>query len=252
MKRLLAFMLITFVATAPLSAKDAFGARDETNAKTASEKQARKSPFLVSFGTNLSFYPGEGGDTQLGYSFGLTFNFKIYKNLSMMLPISYTRINTALKAVEGKTEPWFTGENVYKTLSDWQISADFFEVPILFTYKFLTTNSYDINYVLGRGLTFAIKDYSKLKYTVTDEVLGVSQYPHSIDPETHELRSKVNIIITGVRFHISRFYVSILYTFYGSNLKGISKLYSTSEYPHGIKRINDLNSISLKLGIDIF
>ncbi len=251
MKKLLAFMLITFVATAPLSAKDAFGARNEANAKTAFGKQAKKSPFLVSFGTNLSFYPGEEGDRQLGYSFGIVFNFNIYNNLSMTLPVLYTRINTALKNVEGKTQLHFE-EIVYKTLSDWQISAAFFEVPLLFTYKFLTMNSYDINYVLGPGLAFAVNDYSKLKFTRTDEILGVSEYNPSIDPETHELRSTLNII-TGVRFHINRFYLDLLYTFYRNNIKGIYKLYNTSKYPHhGVKSIDNLNSVSLKLSIDVF
>ena len=252
MKKLLAFMLITFVATAPLRAKDAFGVRDETNAKTASGKQSRKSPFLVSFGTNLSFYPGEEGDRQLGYSFGLTFNFRVYKNLSMTLPISYTRINTALENVEGASGTYFSGDTLYKTLRDWQVSAAFFEVPLLFIYKFPTKNNFEISYILGPGLAFAAKDFSKIEnFTRTDEIIGIDDGLISLDPSTPDLRSVINII-TGVRLHISRFYLDLLYTFYSDDIKIIYKLNSTPRYPTGIKTINKLNSISVKLGIDIF
>ncbi len=247
--KVLILFFIFLITTAPLNAKNPNGVTDGENNKTTAQKRPEKPPILVSYGINFSSYLGEKGEGQLGYSHGLTVNFRIYKNLSMTLPFSYTRINAALENVEGKTDADL-GENVYKTLSDWQISAVFFEVPLLFTYKFPTKNSYDFGFVFGPGLAFAIKDYSKLKFTRTDEILEISRYGASIDPETHKLRSALNII-TGVRFHINRFYLDLLYTFYPEDIKGIYKLHGTSQYPHGIKSINNLNSISLKLGIDI-
>ncbi len=234
MKKLLAFMLITFVATAPLSAKDAFGARNEANAKTASGKQAKESPFLVSFGTNLSSFLGEEGSWQLGYSLGLTFNFQIDPRLSLTIPLSYNRINAAPRNVEGRTNSDI-GENIYKTLSDWQVSVVHIEAPVLFAYKFLTKNNYDIRHILGAGIAIGIKDFSRIeKFTRTDEIIGIEQHGIPLGVQ-NELLGGGNII-TGVRFHTSRFYLDLLYLY----------------YPYEIKDINKLNSISLRLGIDVF
>jgi len=234
MKKLLAFMLITFVATAPLRAKDAFGVRDETNAKTAPGKQARKSPLLISFGTNLSSFLGEEGSWQLGYSLGLTFNIQIDPRLSLTIPLSYNRINAAPRNVEDRTNSDI-GQYIYKTLSDWQVSVAHIEVPVLFAYKFLTQNSYDIRYLLGAGIAVGIKDFSRIeKFTRTDEIIGIEQHGISFGVP-NELLGGGNII-TGVRFHKTRFYIDLLYVFYSQK----------------IKEINKLNSISLRLGIDVF
>ena len=238
MKKLLAFMLITFVSTAPLSAKDAFGARNETKAKTAFGKQAKKSPFLVSFGTNLSSFSGEEGDWQLGYNLGLTFNRHLYKNLSITLPLSYTRINTAPKNVEGKS--YGNDGFIYRAFIDREISVGFLEFPILLSYNFSPTKKYETNYLLGFGLVLAAKDFSKVvqpeDVTITNEIIGTHDFPlDPVDTRFFIPNSGININ-TGVRFHVSRFYIDILYTL----------------YPYTIKEINKLNSISLRLGIDIF
>jgi len=230
-------------------ANKSLGAKNGKNDNTQLQKHFDDSPFWVSFGTNVSGFPGEKGEWKIGYSLGITFKFKIYKKLSASLPLSLNRINAALKNVEGKTDPGY-GEEVYKTLSDWQIKVVYFEVPLLFTYKLFAKNSYDIRFVGGPGLSFPVKDYSKQNFTRTDEILGISQYSSSIDPETHALRSSFNIF-TGVEFRINRFCLNLLYTFYLNSINGISKLYITSEYPHALKKINNLNSISLKLSIEI-
>jgi len=202
MKKLLAFMLMTFVATAPLSAKDAVDAGNKTNTKTASEKQAKEPPGLVSFGTNLSSFQGEDGQWQLGYSLGLTFNIHIYRNLSMTLPISYTRINAAPENVKDRNFP-DPGESIYRILIDWQVSVGFFEVPALFTYKFITKSSYDIRYLLGAGLVVAKKDYSKIEnITKTDEIIGVERYGHPLEPQ-HSLDFPITSISTGIRGRMS-------------------------------------------------
>ncbi|NIV13688.1 MAG: hypothetical protein GWN62_21130 [Aliifodinibius sp.] len=201
--------------------------------KMDSEKSSKKSILLWSFGTNLSSFINEEGTWQLGYSLGLTFDFRVFKNLSITLPFSYTRINAAPENVEGRTFPNI-GENIYKTLNDWQVSVGFLEFPILFTYKFFSKNSYDIRYILGPGLVIATKDFSKIEnITKTDEIIGVEKYGPPLEPQ-HELYSGYNII-TGIRFHVSRFYISVLYAL----------------YPYKIKSINKLNSISFRLGIDI-
>lgn len=252
MRKLLAVVLIILAATASMSAKNTLETKAVERDKVTPQKPSRKLPIWVTFGTNLSSYPGEESEWKLGYSLGLTFSFKIYKKLSMSLPLSFNRINTALKDLEGQTIPIEPGMNVYKTLSDWQISADFFEVPLLITYKFFTMKSYDIDYVLGPGLALAIADYSQLVYTVTDEIIGISQDYPPLDPTTRELRSTLGII-TGARFHFSRCYVSILYTLYLNNIKGINKLDDTSIYPYrGTKSIDNLNSLILKLSINLF
>ena len=236
MKRLLAFILITFVATAPLSAKDAFGIKNGKNDNTTPQKRRGNAPVLVSFGTNLSSYLGEEGQWQLGYSFGITFNFGVYKNLSMTLPISYTRINAAVKNFESKS--YSSDGNIYKTLFDREISVGFLDFPILFSYNFFPTKKYDLKYLLGTGLIIGVKDFWKPpdNVTITDEIIGT----HNIDIHDFPLdpakpsNTGVNIN-TGVRFHVSRFYIDVLYIL----------------YPYTIKGINKLNAISLRLGIDI-
>lgn len=228
------FFFMCLILTTTLSAKDAFSVRNETNAKTASEKQVKESPFLVSFGTNLSSFLGEEGSWQLGYSMGLTFNIQIDPRLSLTIPLSYNRINAGPRKVEDRTNSDI-GQYIYKTLSDWQVSVVHIEVPVLFTYKFLTKNSYDIRYLLGAGIAVGIKDFSKIeKFTKTNEIIGIEQHGISLGVP-NELLGGGNII-TGVRFHASRFYIDLLYLY----------------YPYEIKDINKLNSISLRLGIDIF
>ncbi|NIU00526.1 MAG: hypothetical protein GWN01_06180, partial [Nitrosopumilaceae archaeon] len=91
-----------------------------------------------------------------------------------------------------------------------------------------------IGYVLGSGLVIATKDFSRIeKFKKTDEIIGVEKYGPPLEPQ-NVLYSGINII-TGVRIHVSRFYIDLLYIL----------------YPYKIKDINKLNSISLRLGIDI-
>lgn len=247
-------MLIILVSTATLSAKDFFGVKNELKYKTTPQKQFKESPLLASIGTNLSSYPGEEGRWQLGYSIGFTFNYRVYKNLSMTLPISFTRINTVLENLEGAGINPSTGDihTLYKTLRDWQISAAFFEIPLLFILEFPTKN-FELGYILGPGLAIAVKDFSKLEnFTITDEILGLDDGNEPVDPATGELRSVINII-TGVRLHVSRFYLDLLYTFNPDHIKIITKLDRESKYfPNAVKRINKLNIISLKLSLNIF
>ncbi len=221
------------MATATLSAEDAFGIMNGMNEKTASEKQTGRPPAWVSLGTNLSFFSGEEGGWKPGYSIGLTFNFPICRNLSMTLPLSYTRINAAPRNVADRTYFSF-GDTVYKTLSDWEVSIVFFEAPLLLSYRFLTQKSYDFRYILGFGAAFAVKDFSELKkITITDEIIGIDN-TSPVDYPNYKLHSDINIT-TGVRFHLGRFYLDLLYAL----------------YPYDIKDIAPLNSISLKLGIGI-
>ncbi len=229
------FILFTFlILTGPLNANEFFGEKNGENDKTLAQNQSKRSPLFVSYGTNLASFSGEEGGWKPGYSIGLTFNFPIYRNLSMTLPLSYTRINAAPKNVEDRTYPDHSGDNIYKTLRDWQVSIIFFEVPVLLSYRLLTQKSYDFRYILGFGAAFAAKDFSEVKkYTETDEIIGVENIP-SVDPPNYKLHSDINIT-TGVRFHLHRFYLDFLYTF----------------YPYDIKDIAPLNSISLKLGIGI-
>ena len=78
------------------------------------------------------------------------------------------------------------------------------------------------------------KDLSRIeKSTRTDEIIGIEEYGPPLEPQ-NVLYSGININ-TGVRFHVSQFYIDLLYVL----------------YPYKIKNINILNSISLKLGIDI-
>ncbi|RMD48008.1 MAG: hypothetical protein D6830_07725 [Ignavibacteria bacterium] len=223
-----------------------------TQDENSSPKQIKKSKLLWSVGTNLSSYPGEEGRWQLGYSIGLTFNYGVYKNLSMTIPLSYTRINTALENLEAAEPSPLSGDTLYRTLRDWQISAAFFEIPLLFVFEFPSKN-FVLGYILGPGLAIAVKDFSKLEnFNRTDEILGLDDHYDPVDPDTGELRSVINII-TGVRLHINRYYLDLLYTFYPDHIKYIDKLDRESMYfPNGIKRINKLNSISVKLSIDIF
>ncbi|RMD48010.1 MAG: hypothetical protein D6830_07735 [Ignavibacteria bacterium] len=227
------FILFTFlILTGPLNANDFYGEKNGENDKTLPQKQSKKSSLLFSYGTNLSFFSGEEGGWRPSYSIGLTFNFPIYRNLSMTLPLSYIRINAAPKNVADRT--YFGSDTVYKTLSDWEVSIVFFEVPVLLSYRFLNQKSYDFRYVLGFGLAFAVKDFSELKkFTRTDEILGID-YTSPVDYPNYKLHSDINIT-TGVRFHLGRFYLDLLYAF----------------YPYDIKDIAPLNSISLKLGIGI-
>lgn len=267
MKSLLVFILMVLISTATLNARNTFGVKTGVNFsafqkdqkefvkgyilitkmfpisknlhrykikdKTPSQKQPDKSKFFWSFGTNLSSFLNEEGKWQLGYNVGLTFDFRMYKKLSITLPFSYTRINASPENVEGRTFP-NVGENVYKTLSDWKVSFGFLEFPVLFTYKFLSKNNYDIRLVLGPGVVIATKDFSRIeKFTRTDEIIGVEKYGPPLEPQ-NVLYSGYNITM-GTRFHVSRFYISVFYAL----------------YPYKIKSINKLNSISLRLGIDI-
>jgi hypothetical protein len=233
MKKYSVFILIVLISTTLLNARNfvgvELGQKDTLNYKKSSENKK----LLLLFGTNLSSFINEEGDWQLGYSIGLTLDFRVYKSLSISLPVSYTRINAAPKKVEGRTFP-NVGDNIYKTLTDWQVSFSYLEIPIISTYKFFSKNNYDIRYALGPGLVIGPKDLSRIeKSTRTDEIIGIEEYGPPLEPQ-NVLYSGININ-TGVRFHVSRFYIDLLYVL----------------YPYKIKNINILNSISLKLGIDI-
>lgn len=233
MKKLPTLILIILISTGAMSAKDPIGVKNGINDKRASETQSKKSILFLSLGVNLSSYLQEEGEWQWGYNLGFTINIHVYKNFSITLPLSYTRINAAPENVEGRTFPDF-GENIYKILIDWQVSVGFLEFPILFRYKFYTAKSYDLSYVLGPGLAFATKDFSRIEnVTKTDEIIGVEKYGRPLEPQ-YSLTS-VASINTGIRFHVSRFYIDLLYVL----------------YPYEIKNINKLNSISLRLGIDM-
>jgi hypothetical protein len=235
MKKLPAFILIILISTAAMSAKDSFGIKNGINDRTASEKQSKKSKLLLSFGANLSSYLYQESEWQLGYSVGLTFNFRVYKNLLMTLPCSYTRINTAPKNVEGVSYSDY-GEYIYKTLTNWQISIGFLEIPILFSYKILTAKRYKLNYILGPGLVIAVKDFSRIEnVTITNEIIGFNDYGSDLGPYYYLRENSGLNISTGIRLHVSRFYIDLLYVL----------------YPYKIKQINKLNSISLRLGIDM-
>ncbi|NIU00527.1 MAG: hypothetical protein GWN01_06185, partial [Nitrosopumilaceae archaeon] len=101
------FILIVLISTAILNAENSFDAKFGIKDKMDSEKSSKKAKLLWSFGTNLSSFLNEEGKWQLGYSIGFTFNFRVYKNLSVTLPFSYTRINAAPENVEGRTFPDF-------------------------------------------------------------------------------------------------------------------------------------------------
>lgn len=205
----------------------------EIKNKISSEKQLEKSKLLWSIGASLSSYLHEEGGWQWGYSVGLTLNFRVYKNLSMTLPFSYTRINAAPKNVEGRFYS-LDDNNVYKELTDWQISVGFLEFPVLLNYKFFITNKYYLSYLLGPGLVIAVKDFSSIEnVTITDEIIGTHDGVTPLEP-LNVLHSGLNIN-SGVRFHVNRFYIDLLYVL----------------YPYKIKDINKLNSISLRFGIDI-
>ena len=172
----------------------------------------------------------------VGYNIGLTFNFIVFKRLSISLPCSYTRINTAVKNVEGRF--YSIDDNyIYKKLTDWQISVGFLEIPILLCYKFCNTKRYKFSFTFGPGLVFAIKDFSRIEnVTITDEIIGIYDvFP--IDPVNDNFtynNSGINVY-TGIRFNVNRFYIDLLYIL----------------YPYDIKEINKLNSISLRFSIDI-
>lgn len=202
-----------------------------------SRNQSGEAQLLVSFGTNLSSFPGEEGDWQLGYSLGLTFNIPVYRKLSITIPLSYTRINADPKNVEGRS--YANDGYIYKTFVNREISIGFLELPILLGYKFYTAKRYDLSFLLGSALVIAAKDYSKTvqpeDVTITDEIIGTHDFP--IDPVDTRFtipNSGLNIN-TGVRLHISQFYIDVLYIL----------------YPYKIKEINKLNVISLRLGIDV-
>ncbi len=155
----------------------------------------------------------------------------------MTLPLSYTRINASPKNVEGRS--YASDGYIYKAFINREISVGFLEIPILFSYDFFSIKKYDFNYLFGIGLVIAVKDFSKLvqpkDVTITDEIIGTHDFP--LDPvETRFFipNSGLNIN-TGVRFHLGRLYIDVLYTL----------------YPYKVKEINKLNSISLRLGIDI-
>lgn len=213
-----------------------------------SEKSSQEAKLLWTFGTNLSSFLNEEGEWQWGYSIGLTFNFRVYKNLSMTLPFSYTRINAAPENVAeryysndlAEETPYPLDYYVYKMLVDRKISIGFLEFPILFSFKFLSGKKYDLSYLLGTGVVIATRDFSKPTQpddvTITDEIIGVHDgFPLASPDETFTISNSGININTGIRFHVSRFYIDLLYVL----------------YPYKIKDINKLNSISLRLGIDI-
>jgi hypothetical protein len=204
----------------------------EIDDKLESEKQQRKTNLLVSVGMNYSSYIHQESEWQLGYNLGLTFNFKVYKKLSISLPFSYARINTAPQNVEGR---FYSDDGyIYKMFVEGQISVGFLEFPILFSYKFLTVKSYNFSFTFGPGLVIAIKDFSTTEdVLITDEIIGMHHGVIPLEP-AYVLSSGFNIN-SGIRFNVSRFYIDFLYIL----------------YPYEIKEINKLNTISLRLGIDI-
>ncbi len=203
----------------------------------SSAKQPGKSKLLWSFGTNLSSYVHRKSEWKPGYNVGLTFYFRVCKNLSITLPFSYTRIYTAFKNLEGKF--YSNDGHIYKAFFNPDISIGFLEIPILFSYKFFTAKKYDLSFIGGSALAIAAKDYSTPiqpeDVTITDEIIGTyDELPIYPSENFTYYNSGININ-TGIRFHVSRFYVDMLYIL----------------YPYKIKGINKLNSISLRLGIDV-
>ncbi len=150
--------------------------------------------------------------------------------------------------MEGSGRAPFSGDTLFKTLRDWQISAAFFEIPLLFIFEFPTKN-FELGYILGPGLAIAAKDFSKLKNFIrTDEILGLDDGNEPVDPATGEFRSVINII-TGVRLHINRYYQDLRYIFNPDHIKLIGKLDRESIFfPNGIKGINKLISPIGKTG----
>jgi len=213
------------------------GQQKELDDKSSSEKQSKKAIYFLSAGINFSSYLQEEGDWQPGYSIGLTFNFEVSKKISITLPFSYARINAAPQNVEGKS--YSNDGYIYKTFVDREISVGFIEFPILVSYKLFSKTKYDLSYLLGPGLIIAVKDLSKSvqpeDVTITDEIIDTHDFPlDPVDTRFTIPNSGLNLS-TGIRFHLSRFYIDLLYVL----------------YPYEIKAINKLNSISLKLGIDI-
>jgi hypothetical protein len=222
----------------------------------SSEKKSSKGVLLWSFGVNWSSYIHEEGEWKLGYNLGLTFNIKIYKKLSITLPFSYARINAAPENVAGRFYSYDHAEEtsvhveetsyildyyIYRSFVDREVSIGFLEFPILFSYNFFSTKRYQLSCLLGTGLVFAIKDFSKLSkpedVTITNEIIGTYDtlpLAFSTD-ETFTLSNSGLTLNSGIRFHVGRLYVDILYIL----------------YPYTIKDINKLNSISLRIGIDI-
>ncbi|GEM_PF-5550403 len=208
-----------------------------TQNKKSSQKQIKKSKLLWSFGTNLSSFLHEEGDWQLGYSLGLAFNIPVYQRLSIVIPFSFTRIDAAPRNVEGIS--YANDGYIYKTFVNREISIGFLEIPILFSYKFFIAKRYDLSFLLGPAVVIAAKDFSKTvqpeDVTITDEIIGTHDFP--IDPVDTRFtipNSGLNIN-TGLRLHVNRFYIDVFYIL----------------YPYKIKEINQLNSIALRMGIDI-
>lgn len=204
------------------------------------QERTQKTVVLLSVGTNLSSYLNEDGAWQLGYDLGLTFNIHVYRNLSMTLPFSYTRIEATPKNVEGK---FYSHDGyIYKMFFNSEISIGFLEFPFLLDYKFYSTESYDLSYMLGPALALGVKDLSKPArgddVTITNEIIGTynvdSGDVYESDAYRYLKNSGINLN-TGIRFHVSRFYIDLLYCL----------------YPYKIKHINKLNTISLRLGIDL-
>lgn len=237
MKKLPALILIILISIVKLSAKDSLSDENRTNDTTAFEKESEESILFFSLGVNLSSFLHEEDEWQWGYNLGFTINFHVSKNFLITMPLSYTRINAAPRNVEGKS--YSNDGYIYKTFVNREISIGFFEIPILFSYKFFSTKSYDLSCILGPGLVIAAKDFSKPvqpeDVTITDEIIGTHNFP--IDPVDTRFtipNSGLNVN-TGIRFNVSRFYIDLLYVL----------------YPYEIKNINKLNSISLRLGIDM-
>jgi hypothetical protein len=181
---------------------------------------------LVSLGVNASTFLHEESEWQLGYSLGFIMNFKLYKNFSLTLPFSYTRINTAVKNVEGRYYS-YSDPYIYKTLSNRQISVVFFEIPILVSYKFLTGKRMNLSLLLGSGLAIASKDNSKLEsVTLTEEITGLHHGNYPLEPQ-NSFSSGLNIY-AGIRFQANRFFIDALYYFYQYEIKDIDQISTVS------------------------
>lgn len=251
MKRILVFILMILILTTTLNARNIIRIKTDVNFSgshknqkefinnyISSEKQSKKLTFLWSVGANFSSYLQNEGEWQPGYNLGLTFNIHVYRKLSITLPCSYTRINTSIKNIEGK---FYSNDGyIYKMFVDRQISVGFLEFPMLFSYNFFSTKKHDLNFLLGAALAIAVKDFSKSiqpeDVTISDEIIGTHDgAPLASPEETFTISNSGFNINSGIRFHVSRFYIDLLY----------------SLYPYKIKDINKLNTITLKLGIDV-
>lgn len=193
-------------------------------------KKNQKTLVLVTAGSNISKFISEKGNWQVGYSVGLTFDNYHNNRLTITLPISFNRINALPKEIKSRSFP-SVGENIYRTLIDWNFSVFYLEIPVLFAYKIYTFNNYSLRFILGPGLIFTLNDNSNVKNVIkTDEILGVEEYGPPLEPQ-YSLDKITSSLNTGIRLQRSRFYFDLIY----------------SLNPNNLKKINKINTLSLKV-----